>query len=99
LADGPFNDRLRITALKLRRGERPEVSGRMLTTADVSEVLALTVDVAFYDRAGRLVATGRRSTKDVEEFFDRPHHFNVRADKPASSAAFAVVRVPEYVPE
>lgn len=99
LADGPFSDRLRIDMLTLRRGRRPQVSGRMLTVTDVSEVLALTVRVAFYDRHGALVATGQRSRQHVEEFFDTPLHFRVRSTGRAPNAVAAVVTVPEYVPE
>lgn len=99
LADGPFNDKLRIDALKLRRGSRPQVTGRMLTVSDVSEVLALTIDVAFYDRRGSLVATGRLAQQEVEEFFDRSLTFRVRASEPAADVATAVLSVPEYVPE
>jgi len=99
LADGPFNDKLRIASLRLRRAQRPEVTGRMLTVSDVSEVLALTVDVAFYDRDGQIVATGHRSLQDVKEFFDKPLRFRVRASKSAPDAVAAVITVPEYVPE
>jgi hypothetical protein len=99
LADGPFNDKLRITALRLRRTDRPQVTGRILTVTDVSEVLALTVDVAFYDRDGLLVSTGHRSLQEVEAFFDKPLRFRVRASTPAPDAVAAVMTIPEYVPE
>lgn len=99
LAAGPFNDKLRVGALMLRRAQRPQVSGRMLTTSDVSEVLALTIQVAFYDRHGSLVATGQHSRQNVKEFFDKPLHFRLRSSQPAPTAVTAVVSIPEYVPE
>lgn len=99
LAQGPFTDKLRILSLRLHRAARPSVTGRMLTVSDVSEVLTLTVDVAFYDHDGRLLTTGRRSRRNVEEFFDKALRFRVRASKPAPGAVAAIVTAPEYVPE
>lgn len=65
----------------------------------VSEVLALTVDAAFYDRHGQLLTTGRHLRRNVEEFFVQGPAFRVRASKPAPDVVAAIVTVPEYVPE
>ncbi|MFG2143895.1 hypothetical protein ACGFRG_06795 [Streptomyces sp. NPDC048696] len=56
LEQGPFTDRVRVTALKIT--DKPSVTGHFAITSDVSDVLALELRAAFYDERGRLVGTG-----------------------------------------
>lgn len=59
LLDGPFNDRLRVHDLAFSAGERATASGSLEVVSDVSELLALEVEVAFLDAAGKEVARER----------------------------------------
>jgi len=75
------------------------LTGRLLTTQDVSEILALTVRADFYDRRGRYLTSGTRSLEDQEEAFDEALRFSVEADGSAPAASVALLSVPEFVPE
>ena len=61
---GPFDDRIEVGRLSLRRGA---VTGRVLVTSDVSDVLELQVVAGFYDAAGRYLGSGRFIHHDLEE--------------------------------
>ncbi|MGA8996143.1 MAG: hypothetical protein WB441_17735, partial [Nocardioidaceae bacterium] len=53
---GPFDDRFRLTGLRLGR---TAVSGDLDVTSDVSDLLELQVVAGFYDGRGRLLGSGR----------------------------------------
>ena len=53
---GPFDDRFTLDRLTVSDGA---VSGRLLITSDVSDVLELQVLVGFYDAHGAFLGTGR----------------------------------------
>ena len=55
---GPFDDRFSFRSLVL---DRRKVSGSVVVTSDVSEVLDLQVVAGFYSRAGALLGTGTYS--------------------------------------
>ena len=61
---GPFDDRIEVGRLALRHGA---VTGRVLVTSDVSDVLELQVVAGFYDAAGRYLGSGRFIHHDLEE--------------------------------
>lgn len=54
---GPFDDRYGLTVVRLR--DRT-LTGTLVVTADVSELLDLEVHVACYDRAGGLLGVARQ---------------------------------------
>ncbi|MGW0885090.1 hypothetical protein [Streptomyces sp. NPDC002671] len=56
IEDGPFTDRLRLKSLTLT--DKPAVTGHLVITSDVSDVLALELRAAYYDSHGRLLGTG-----------------------------------------
>ena len=49
---GPFDDRFTLSGLTLAQGA---VTGQLLITSDVSEIIVLEVHAAFYDTAGTLL--------------------------------------------
>ncbi|MEU8260378.1 hypothetical protein AB0C02_07130 [Micromonospora sp. NPDC048999] len=53
---GPFDDRFDFTGLTLNRDA---VSGGVVVTSDVSEILELQVVAGLYDSSGQLLHTGR----------------------------------------
>jgi hypothetical protein len=61
---GPFDDRIEVGRLELD-GDR--LTGRVLVTSDVSDVLELQVVAGFYDLAGRYLGSGRFIHHDLEE--------------------------------
>ena len=54
LVDGPFNDRFHIDALAF---DGARVSGEVVVTSDVSEIIDLQVQVGFHDAQGTLIGT------------------------------------------
>ena len=97
--DGPFTDRVRLSGLRFRDGERPAVQGHMLNVTDVSELLSMQVRADFYDGEGRLVASGTRTWDHGHEFHDEPLDFTVRASEAAGDAVAAVLSIPDLVNE
>lgn len=59
LPDGPFTDRIRLDGVGLAE-DGSAVTGALVVTSDVSELLELEVTAWFYDAAGRLVGTGEQ---------------------------------------
>ncbi|MFE7209803.1 hypothetical protein ACFU93_07345 [Streptomyces sp. NPDC057611] len=57
ISDGPFTDRVRITKLTLAKGPAA-VTGHLVVTSDVSDLIALELRAAYYDAQGRLLGTG-----------------------------------------
>ncbi|MGW5231877.1 hypothetical protein ACWEQU_06180 [Streptomyces nodosus] len=57
LSDGPFTDRVHITELALNKGPAA-VTGHLVVTSDVSDLIALELRAAYYDTRGRLLGTG-----------------------------------------
>ncbi|MFJ2016127.1 hypothetical protein [Streptomyces nodosus] len=57
LSDGPFTDRVHITELALGKGPAA-VTGHLVVTSDVSDLIALELRAAYYDTRGRLLGTG-----------------------------------------
>ena len=53
---GPFDDRFTLSRLSVADGV---VTGRVLVTSDVSELLELEVVAGFYDADGRFLGSGR----------------------------------------
>lgn len=99
LQAGPFTDRVRVSALRLRPAAKPEVTGRMRNLTDVSEVLSLTVQADFYDRGGRHLGTGRQVFGETEEFHEHALRFRVQASRRVPEAAVAVLTIPDLVNE
>lgn len=56
LVPGPFDDRFGLVGTRLAADG---VHTRLVVTSDVSDVLALEMTADFYDRAGRLLGSGR----------------------------------------
>ncbi|MCW2811710.1 MAG: hypothetical protein JWP61_2168 [Friedmanniella sp.] len=104
-AAGPFDDRFDLTGLSLT--DRA-VSGRVLVTSDVSDLLELQVLAGFYDSSGALIGTGRWDYH-LDEATASPHdgqtpdeHRVFRIAVPADLAGRAVaaaVGVPVLVNE
>ncbi|SDS74811.1 hypothetical protein SAMN04488543_2308 [Friedmanniella luteola] len=68
-APGPFDDRYRLTGLRLTRDE---VVGAVEITSDVSATLDLEVLAGFYDRDGRLLGTARHVQHADEHGAEHP---------------------------
>ncbi|MFE2147643.1 hypothetical protein ACFXA3_38955, partial [Streptomyces sp. NPDC059456] len=108
---GPFTDRVRLTALALAPAGKPAVTGHLAVTSDVSDVLSLDLRAAYYDAGGRLLGTGTFHYQ--EEGADSPapdHHdgpraggdgidFTVPADQLTATPASAVLTLPVLVSE
>lgn len=97
---GPFDDRLRMTGVRLRAGT---VEARLRVTSDVSEVLALEVDADFYDARGALLGRTRTRSAPAHEAAGVPDEA-VALRLPAATAyrhrvASAVLSVPVLVNE
>ncbi|MFT3968747.1 MAG: hypothetical protein QM695_00325 [Micropruina sp.] len=54
LVDGPFNDRFHIDGLAF---DGARVTGTVVVTSDVSEIIDLQVQVGFHDASGALLGT------------------------------------------
>ncbi len=96
---GPFDDKLKISSLRLADNPRPVLSGSLLQRTDVSEALSLILRANFYDKSGELVGSRERSFGRVDEFFDRSFRFKLRADRRLAGVASATLSVIDYVPE
>lgn len=59
LTDGPFTDRLRLDGAALS-ANGSTVTGELVVTSDVSELLELEVTAWFYDASGQPVGTGHQ---------------------------------------
>lgn len=71
LSDGPFSDRVRLDGAALST-TGSAVTGALVVTSDVSELLELTVTAWFYDAGGALVGTGQQ-VLDAEPHSDAEH--------------------------
>ncbi|MBI2684386.1 MAG: hypothetical protein HYX33_03180 [Actinobacteria bacterium] len=97
---GAFTDRLQLEGLRIERGPRPVVRGRLRGMVDVSEFLVLEVRAAFYDRRGSLVGSGRQVWSSVLAGpADAPVRLAIRPTREAPTAVAAVVSVPQLVNE
>ncbi|WP_327280404.1 MULTISPECIES: hypothetical protein [unclassified Streptomyces] len=108
---GPFTDRVQLTALALAPAGKPGVTGHLAITSDVSDVLSLDLRAAYYDADGRLLGTGTFHYQ--EEGADAPagdHHdgpraagdgidFTVPAEQLTGTPASAVLSLPVLVNE
>jgi hypothetical protein len=63
MVPGPFDDRFTLAGLRVGHGA---VSGRLLITSDVSDVLELQVLAGFYDAGGVFLGSGR-ATNHLDE--------------------------------
>ncbi|MFB8000758.1 hypothetical protein [Nocardia sp. NPDC056000] len=102
LEPGPFTDRIQLTGTRL---DGTTVHGRLAITTDVSDVLALEVQAAFYDAAGKLVGTGHFEHADEEAMGGGTHiphddgiDFTIPAPAGAAVSA-AVLSIPVLVNE
>ncbi|KPI33863.1 hypothetical protein OV450_6255 [Actinobacteria bacterium OV450] len=108
---GPFTDRVRLTALALAPAGKPGVTGHLAVTSDVSDVLALDLRAAYYDADGRLLGTGTfHYQEEGADASGADHHdgpraagdgidFTVPADQLTSTPASAVLTLPVLVSE
>lgn len=97
ILDGPFLDRMRLD-LTLADGQ---VRGTVDVTADVSELLALELDVAWYDAAGRLLGSQRHVVDPelAEEYHTTQGVVGLPVEVAAPDAVSATVAVPVLVNE
>ncbi len=103
---GPFDDRFRLTGLQLTP---TGVAGRIEVTSDVSDLLELQVEAAFYDAAGRRLGQAsylRHTTQETLEAHDTGQdpaetvRWRVAApDRYADRVASVLVGVPVLVNE
>ncbi|WP_157514069.1 hypothetical protein [Nocardia concava] len=103
LSPGPFTDRVRLSGTRL---EGATVRGTLAITTDVSDVLALELNAAFYDAGGRLVGTGTFAHADEEPVSGGPHvpsndgiSFAITSAPSDASVAAAVLSIPVLVNE
>lgn len=97
---GPFTDRVRFDGLRLRVTEGgSRVSGSLVVTSDVSDLIVAEVVVAFYDERGRLLDAGTAVLRDEHAGGEgpgsappttrtegEPHPFQVRGPRGVASA-------------
>ncbi|MBG6055863.1 hypothetical protein IWX81_002291 [Salinibacterium sp. CAN_S4] len=103
-AEGPFDDRFQVDELAF---DGATVSGRILVTSDVSEVINLEVIAGFYDSTGALIGEGRfvldsdhAETHDASGPPDESVPFQVGVPAAiAGQASSAAVGVPVLVNE
>ena len=95
---GPFTDRVRLEGLALADGQ---VSGTLDVVSDVSELLALEVQVDAYDATGALLGSARMvvDPAEAEEFNSTAGIQDLPVTVPATGASSAVVRIPVLVNE
>ncbi|MFF4789521.1 hypothetical protein ACFY2M_07065 [Streptomyces sp. NPDC001276] len=107
ISDGPFTDRVRITKLTLAKGPAA-VTGHLVVTSDVSDLIALELRAAYYDAQGRLLGTG--TFEHTEEGHAHGEHsgpqaenggidFTVPAKGLQDTPAAAVLSIPVLVNE
>ena len=107
LEDGAFTDRLGVSGLSLQAGTR--VVGRVINSADVSELIVLQLQADFYDAAGRLLGSGTAAYADdefrdtgasaVEVGADGTFAVQVESQPSVVGAVSAVLTVPQLVNE
>lgn len=97
ILDGPFLDRMRLD-LALADGQ---VRGTLDVTADVSELIALELDVAWYDAAGQLLGSQRHvvDAEVAEEHHTTQGVVGLPVAVAAPGAVSATVAVPVLVNE
>jgi hypothetical protein len=101
---GPFTDRIQLAGTRL---DGPTVHGTLAITTDVSDVLALEVQAAFYDATGRLVGTGTFRHADEDAMGGGgahvPHNdgidFTITAAPAGAAVSAAVLSIPVLVNE
>ncbi len=84
---GPFDDRYGLTAVRLR--DRT-LTGTLVVTSDVSELLDLEVHAACYDRAGALLGIARQVVHGED-------HAHEAADEDAADEVPVRLRCPARV--
>jgi hypothetical protein len=111
LVAGPFSDAVELGALQLRPGDEATVTGTVRLTADVSTLLVMDLEAAWYDAAGALLGTSRTTLRQpdftraydaglIDARFGAALPFSVPAPVDvAGRAATATVGVPVLVNE
>ena len=103
-AEGPFDDRFRLERLAF---DGTAVTGMVVVTSDVSELLELEVLAGFYGRDGTLLETAR-DVHHLDESSTEPahegppaedHRFRIRVPDGAEGAVAVAVGVPVLVNE
>ncbi|MER5727551.1 hypothetical protein ABT084_04200 [Streptomyces sp. NPDC002138] len=109
IEEGPFTDRVKLTALKLT--DKASVTGHLTITSDISDVLALEVGAAYYDASGHLLGTTKfQYQEEGEDAQGGDHHdgpraaaagidFTVPAGQFAQAPASVVLSLPVLVNE
>jgi len=101
---GPFDDRFRLEGLAF---DGTAVTGTVVVTSDVSDLLELEVLAGFYDRDGTLVGTARE-VHHLDESTVAPDHvgppeedyrFEIAVPEEVDGAVAAAVGVPVLVNE
>ncbi|WP_129337552.1 hypothetical protein [Cellulomonas endophytica] len=101
--DGPFTDRIELRELRLEEGGHVVAAADV--TKDVSELLELELEVAWYDAAGALVTSVRHvvDPEDAEEHHSAAGVIGLPVDVappvPVPADASATVAVPVLVNE
>lgn len=98
VADGPFTDSVVLDALELRDGT---LTGTVDVVSDVSELLALEVQVDAYDPGGALLGSARQvvDPEDAEEHHTTAGVVDLPLVVAAPGAASVVLSVPVLVNE
>lgn len=98
LVPGPFDDRLAVNDPALVEGR---VTATVDVVSDVSELLALELDVAWYDEEGALLGSTREvvDPDDAEAFHTQAGIVGLPIDVAAPGAASATLSIPVLVNE
>ncbi|MFF0473962.1 hypothetical protein [Streptomyces sp. NPDC004284] len=106
VAEGPFTDRVRFTRLVL--DGRRALTGHLVITSDVSDVITMELRAAFYDGGGRLLGSESFTYGEDHEEEGRPAapraegtgiDFSIPAKALRGKPAAAVLSVPVLVNE
>lgn len=100
---GPFVDRVRFDGLRLRQAAGgTSVTGDLVVTTDVSELIVADVVVGFYDARGALLGSGTATLRDEHDAAaeseeppaprseGEPHPFAVTGPRGAASASVSL---------
>jgi hypothetical protein len=98
IAPGPFTDRVRLEGLALSQGQ---VSATLDVVSDVSELIALEVQVDAYDATGALLGSERQVVDPdaAEAYHSTAGIQDLPIAVPAPGAASAVLSIPVLVNE